>query len=55
MDSNQDESEADGSSDDKEAPKITKWESIIWLLILTASISFLSEYLVNAIEVRLLS
>ncbi|KAG5545885.1 hypothetical protein RHGRI_018142 [Rhododendron griersonianum] len=45
-----DESEADGSSDDKEAPKITKWESIIWLFILTASISFLSEYLVNAIE-----
>ncbi|KAG5545884.1 hypothetical protein RHGRI_018142 [Rhododendron griersonianum] len=47
---NEDESEADGSSDDKEAPKITKWESIIWLFILTASISFLSEYLVNAIE-----
>ncbi|XP_058218399.1 vacuolar cation/proton exchanger 2-like isoform X3 [Rhododendron vialii] len=47
---NKDESEADGSSDDKEAPKITKWESIIWLFILTASISFLSEYLVNAIE-----
>ncbi|KAG5545883.1 hypothetical protein RHGRI_018142 [Rhododendron griersonianum] len=46
----EDESEADGSSDDKEAPKITKWESIIWLFILTASISFLSEYLVNAIE-----
>ncbi|KAF7142020.1 hypothetical protein RHSIM_Rhsim06G0181700 [Rhododendron simsii] len=47
---NEDESEADGSSDDKEAPKITNWESIIWLFILTTSISFLSEYLVNAIE-----
>ncbi|XP_031283991.1 vacuolar cation/proton exchanger 3-like [Pistacia vera] len=37
-------------SDDEEAPEITKWESIIWLSILTAWISILSEYLVDAIE-----
>lgn len=38
------------ADDDEEAPEITKWESIIWLSILTAWISILSEYLVNAIE-----
>ncbi|PON47225.1 Calcium/proton exchanger CAX [Parasponia andersonii] len=35
---------------DDEAPEISKWESIIWLSIMTAWISILSEYLVNAIE-----
>ncbi|KAL5548839.1 hypothetical protein UlMin_004070 [Ulmus minor] len=38
------------STDDDEAPEISKWESIVWLSIMTAWISFLSEYLVNAIE-----
>ncbi|KAL5581654.1 hypothetical protein UlMin_014096 [Ulmus minor] len=38
------------NSDDDEAPEISKWESIIWLSILTAWISVLSEYLVDAIE-----
>ncbi|KAM6552460.1 hypothetical protein CsatB_013222 [Cannabis sativa] len=38
------------SSDDDETPEISKWESIIWLSIMTAWISILSEYLVNAIE-----
>lgn len=38
------------SSDDDEDPEISKWESIIWLSIMTAWISILSEYLVNAIE-----
>ncbi|KAL9680121.1 hypothetical protein QQ045_017998 [Rhodiola kirilowii] len=33
-----------------EAPEITKWESIIWLFVLTAWISILSEYLVDTIE-----
>lgn len=55
MVSNQDESQADGSLDDKEAPENTRWESIIWLLILAALISYLSEYIVHAMEVRLLS
>ncbi|XP_059441084.1 vacuolar cation/proton exchanger 2-like isoform X1 [Corylus avellana] len=36
--------------DDDEAPEISKWESITWLFIMTAWISVLSEYLVNAIE-----
>ncbi|KAM5580304.1 vacuolar cation/proton exchanger 3-like [Rosa sericea] len=40
----------DASDDDDEVPEISKWESIIWLTILTAWISILSEYLVNAIE-----
>ncbi|XP_060973713.1 vacuolar cation/proton exchanger 5-like isoform X3 [Cannabis sativa] len=38
------------SPDDDETPEISKWESIIWLSIMTAWISILSEYLVNAIE-----
>lgn len=38
------------SSDNEEDPEISKWESIIWLSIMTAWISILSEYLVNAIE-----
>uniref|UniRef100_A0A5B6YZU7 Vacuolar cation/proton exchanger n=1 Tax=Davidia involucrata TaxID=16924 RepID=A0A5B6YZU7_DAVIN len=42
--------QTDGSLDDDEAPEVSKWESIIWLFVLTAWISFLSEYLVNAIE-----
>ncbi|XP_077216279.1 vacuolar cation/proton exchanger 5-like isoform X2 [Tasmannia lanceolata] len=37
-------------SDDEEIPEISQWEAIIWLAILTAWISFLSEYLVGAIE-----
>ncbi|KAL6137082.1 hypothetical protein ACLB2K_062377 [Fragaria x ananassa] len=41
---------SDASDDDNEVPEITKCESIIWLTILTAWISVLSEYLVNAIE-----
>ncbi|XP_004294893.1 PREDICTED: vacuolar cation/proton exchanger 5-like isoform X1 [Fragaria vesca subsp. vesca] len=40
----------ENSDDDDETPEISKWESIIWLVIMTSWISFLSEYLVNAIE-----
>ncbi|KAI3708202.1 hypothetical protein L2E82_37348 [Cichorium intybus] len=40
----------DESLDDEESAEISKWESIIWLGILTLFISVLSEYLVNAIE-----
>lgn len=40
-----------GSGDDDEIPEISKWESIIWLAVLTICISVLSEYLVDAIEV----
>lgn len=47
---NEGESQDDGNSDVEEAPQISKWESIIWLSILTIWISVLSEYLVNAIE-----
>ncbi|CAM8903624.1 unnamed protein product [Rhodiola kirilowii] len=36
--------------DDDETPEISKWESIIWLAVLTICISVLSEYLVDAIE-----
>ncbi|XP_044492898.1 vacuolar cation/proton exchanger 3-like isoform X2 [Mangifera indica] len=36
-------------SDDEEVPEITKWKSVIWLSILTAWISVLSECLVDAI------
>ncbi|XP_068636901.1 vacuolar cation/proton exchanger 5-like [Aristolochia californica] len=37
-------------SDDKEIPEISKWESIFWLAIITAWISYLSGYLVDALE-----
>lgn len=37
-------------SDDDELPEISKWEAIIWLAILTAWISYLSDFLVDAIE-----
>ncbi|KAF8410908.1 hypothetical protein HHK36_003445 [Tetracentron sinense] len=42
-------SQTQGGSDD-EVPEISKWESIIWLSILTAWISILSEYLVDSLE-----
>lgn len=41
----------DQASTDDEVPEISKWESIVWLGIITAWISVLSEYLVDAIEV----
>uniref|UniRef100_A0A1J3IG90 Vacuolar cation/proton exchanger n=1 Tax=Noccaea caerulescens TaxID=107243 RepID=A0A1J3IG90_NOCCA len=37
-------------SNEDEDPEISKWESIIWLSILTAWVSLLSGYLVDAIE-----
>ncbi|EEF28661.1 Vacuolar cation/proton exchanger, putative [Ricinus communis] len=41
----------EGADDgDEETPEISKWESLIWLGIMTAWISILSEYLVDAIE-----
>ncbi|KAJ6417553.1 hypothetical protein OIU84_003305 [Salix udensis] len=46
-----DESQHGENEDDHdETPEIGKWESVIWLLIMTAWISILSEYLVDAIE-----
>ncbi|KAK4750583.1 hypothetical protein SAY87_004065 [Trapa incisa] len=33
-----------------EEPEISKWEAIIWLAVMTAWISFLSDYLVDAID-----
>ncbi|VVB00158.1 unnamed protein product [Arabis nemorensis] len=36
--------------EDDEEPEISKWEAIIWLSILTAWVSLLSGYLVDAIE-----
>ncbi|KAK9941111.1 hypothetical protein M0R45_017738 [Rubus argutus] len=44
------QNEENSDVDDDESPEISKWESIVWLSIMTAWISFLSEYLVNAIE-----
>ncbi|KAJ0242411.1 Vacuolar cation/proton exchanger 2 [Hirschfeldia incana] len=38
------------TADEDEEPEISKWESIIWLSILTAWVSLLSGYLVDAIE-----
>nr|POE74931.1 vacuolar cation/proton exchanger 5 [Quercus suber] len=43
-------SQTEESSDDNKGPEILKWKSIIWLLIMTAWISILSEYLVHAIR-----
>ncbi|XP_010501190.1 PREDICTED: vacuolar cation/proton exchanger 5-like [Camelina sativa] len=43
-------SQDEESSDDDEDPEISKWEAIIWLSILTAWVSLLSGYLVDAIE-----
>ncbi|KAH9804476.1 vacuolar cation/proton exchanger 5 [Citrus sinensis] len=51
-DENQTGNDADhgGNHDDNEAPEISKWESLIWLAIMTAWISILSQYVVDAIE-----
>ncbi|XVE50942.1 hypothetical protein DITRI_Ditri01bG0203500 [Diplodiscus trichospermus] len=48
----QEERQNGENSDDveEEAPEISKWESVIWLAIVAAVISILSEYLVDAIE-----
>ncbi|XP_020586274.1 vacuolar cation/proton exchanger 2-like isoform X2 [Phalaenopsis equestris] len=40
----------DVESDEEDAPEITAWESIAWLTVLTAWVSVLSGYLVDAIE-----
>ncbi|OMO83821.1 Calcium/proton exchanger [Corchorus capsularis] len=40
----------ENSDDDDEAPEISKWESVIWLAIMTVWISILSDYLVDAIQ-----
>lgn len=47
---NEEEGQNENNSNDDEVPDISKWESIIWLSIMTAWISILSEYLVGAIE-----
>ncbi|KAE8098919.1 hypothetical protein FH972_016946 [Carpinus fangiana] len=47
---NEEGSQNEEALDDDEAPEISKWESITWLLIMTVWLSVLSEYLVNAIE-----
>lgn len=47
----QEEGQSGNDSNDDESPDISKWESIIWLSVMTAWISILSEYLVGAIEV----
>ncbi|XP_022735423.1 vacuolar cation/proton exchanger 2-like isoform X2 [Durio zibethinus] len=43
-------SQNEENSDDDEAPEISKLESLIWLAIMTAWISILSDYLVDTIE-----
>lgn len=47
---NEEGSQSEDGSDDDEAPEISKWESVIWLTVLTAWISILSEYVVSTIE-----
>ncbi|XP_022716650.1 vacuolar cation/proton exchanger 5-like isoform X2 [Durio zibethinus] len=44
------QNEQNANDDDDEAPEISKWESIIWLAIMTAWISILSDYLVDAMQ-----
>ncbi|XVE50944.1 hypothetical protein DITRI_Ditri01bG0203600 [Diplodiscus trichospermus] len=44
------QNEENPDDEDDEAPEISKWESVIWLAIMTAWISILSDYLVDAIE-----
>lgn len=46
----QTQGENGGVTNEEEVAVITHWEAISWLAILTAWISFLSGYLVNAIE-----
>uniref|UniRef100_A0A0R0EXA6 Sodium/calcium exchanger membrane region domain-containing protein n=1 Tax=Glycine max TaxID=3847 RepID=A0A0R0EXA6_SOYBN len=47
---NEDESQNGNNSNDDESPDISKWETLIWLSVMTAWISILSEYLVGAME-----
>ncbi|KAJ1390352.1 Sodium/calcium exchanger membrane region [Sesbania bispinosa] len=47
---NEEEGQNGNNSNEDESPDISKWESIIWLLVMTAWISILSEYLVGAIQ-----
>ncbi|KAF3968016.1 hypothetical protein CMV_008048 [Castanea mollissima] len=46
----QDGSSIEEGSNDEESAEISKWESVIWLFIMTKWITILSEYLVHAIE-----
>lgn len=48
---NEGASQSEEILDDDEPPEISMWESLIWLAILTAWISVLSEYLVDAIKI----
>lgn len=43
-------SNVESSEEEEEVPEITKWESMVWLGILTLWISLLSGYLVDAIQ-----
>ena len=45
------QSDAGSQHEEEEVPEISKWEAIVWLAIITACISVLSEYLVDAIQV----
>lgn len=47
----QETGQGEESADDDEVPEISKWESLIWLFIMTAWVSILSDYLVDAMEV----
>ncbi|CAH8348963.1 unnamed protein product [Eruca vesicaria subsp. sativa] len=46
----EEETNQNEETSEDEDPEISKWESIIWLSILTAWVSLLSGYLVDAIE-----
>ncbi|XP_018825878.1 vacuolar cation/proton exchanger 5-like isoform X2 [Juglans regia] len=44
------ENQREEGSDNDDGPEISKWESVIWLCIMTSWISILSEHVVHAIE-----
>ncbi|XP_040990614.1 vacuolar cation/proton exchanger 5-like isoform X2 [Juglans microcarpa x Juglans regia] len=44
------ENQHEEGSDNDDGPEISKWESVIWLCIMTSWISILSEHAVHAIE-----
>lgn len=47
----QEEAPIEDTAEEDEEAEIGMWEAVTWLAVLTFWVSFLSEYLVNAIEV----
>lgn len=51
----QEEAPNEDTVEEDEEAEIGMWEAVTWLAVLTLWVSFLSEYLVNAIEVLFFS